>query len=229
MAQSTAALSTGTQQNAISECVSGFRWPTRYSVGKSAMTRCVRRPADLVVPEHSLHPPYPKPLGSWQGLLLTGSKASGEVERWLWLINQPFSAPSPFQPTEALRKTQAQYSAANDHLYQIQTDPAYLGHRPQTSNWYRHHLPAPRHRRKYPRSQSMPKRSHLSKTLSGDWLKRCGEVGAACDSYGGCGMLRSACQRVSGQLYDAALTCDKRQWRQDRFSQTTSGAGECSG
>ncbi|KAK4638644.1 hypothetical protein CLAFUW4_00127 [Fulvia fulva] len=61
-------------------------------------------------------------------LVMSDSKASGEVECWSPFGNGAFSSVPRFAPEHLLRNAKAQLAAAEDHLRFMQTDPAYLQH-----------------------------------------------------------------------------------------------------
>ncbi|TVY32367.1 hypothetical protein LOCC1_G008893 [Lachnellula occidentalis] len=53
-------------------------------------------------------------------------KRSGRIDLWSTYINQPFSAPPAFNIEELHSKALARFQQMGDHLWLLQTDPAYL-------------------------------------------------------------------------------------------------------
>ncbi|TVY16872.1 hypothetical protein LARI1_G006322 [Lachnellula arida] len=53
-------------------------------------------------------------------------KRSGRIDLWSTYINQPFSAPPAFNIEELHSKALARFQQVGDHLWLLQTDPAYL-------------------------------------------------------------------------------------------------------
>lgn len=62
----------------------------------------------------------------WKSVINLGFKQSGMVEFWSPYTNQAYSAPPVFDIDKLLSIVQTRLDAANDHLWFLQTEPAYM-------------------------------------------------------------------------------------------------------
>jgi hypothetical protein len=62
----------------------------------------------------------------WKEMTSLGFKQTGEVEFWSTYTNQPFSAPPIFSVDNLLSTAQMRLDAIGDHLWLLQTEPAYI-------------------------------------------------------------------------------------------------------
>ena len=62
----------------------------------------------------------------WQEMVRAGFKQSNNIELWSDYVNQPFSAPPKFDVDHYCSIAKARMQVAQDHLWLLQTDPAYF-------------------------------------------------------------------------------------------------------
>ena len=63
---------------------------------------------------------------NWTQLTTLGFKRTNDVEFWSPYLNQPFSAPPLWNIDNLLSLARTRLDAAGDHLWLLQTDPAYM-------------------------------------------------------------------------------------------------------
>lgn len=62
----------------------------------------------------------------WEEMACMGFKQTNSVEFWSPYLNQPFSAPPVFDINDVLSLVRTKLESAADHLWLLQTDPAYV-------------------------------------------------------------------------------------------------------
>lgn len=62
----------------------------------------------------------------WQQLLAAGLKTAGESATWSSFVYRPFAAPPRVDPNNLLAIVEARSNATGDHLWLLQTEPAYF-------------------------------------------------------------------------------------------------------